>query len=76
MLKTYEAVLEPNGHLQFLEAMPTPVSESCRVLVTFTSPLQSADTALCGAALSEFALAEDWSRKEEDAAWAHLQSGK
>ncbi len=37
MLQTYEAVLEPNGHLQFLEGQPEPLSESCRVLVTFTN---------------------------------------
>ena len=30
------------------------------------------DTAL----LSEAALAEDWNRAEEDAAWAYLQPGK
>lgn len=36
MLQTYEAVLEPNGHLQFLESLPETLSESCRVLVTFT----------------------------------------
>ena len=28
------------------------------------------------ALLSEAALAEDWNRPEEDAAWAHLQPGK
>jgi len=36
MLQTYEAVLEPNGHLQFLEGLPETLSESRRVLVTFT----------------------------------------
>ncbi|MDO8844106.1 MAG: hypothetical protein Q7U98_15460 [Methylicorpusculum sp.] len=76
MLKTYEAVLEPNGQLHFLEAVPTPSTTSCRVLVTFTTEQQPADTALCGASLSEAALAEDWLRNEEDAAWAHLQLGK
>lgn len=76
MLQTFEAVLEPDGHIQFMEAIPAPLSESCRVLVTFTSLPQSADTALCGAVLNEAALAEDWSRHEEDAAWAHLQAGK
>ena len=30
------------------------------------------DTAL----LSERALAEDWNRPEEDAAWSHLQQGR
>ncbi len=36
MFQTYEAVLEPNGHLKFLESLPETLSESRRVLVTFT----------------------------------------
>jgi hypothetical protein len=76
VLKTYEAVLEPDGHLRFMEDIATPIFESCRVLVTFTSPSQSLDAALCDVVLSEAALAEDWSRSEEDAAWVHLQRDK
>lgn len=62
MLKTYEAVpaLEKVAH---------------RVLVTFTSEA-TADTALCGAILSEMALSEDWAREEENVAWAHLRAAK
>lgn len=44
MLQTYEAVLEPNGHLNFLEEAPAPVSASRRVLVTFTEPAVAAST--------------------------------
>jgi hypothetical protein len=76
MLKTYEAVLEPDGHLHFLEAGPTLDKVARRVLVTFTQETAPVDTALCGASLSEKALAEDWTRSEEDAAWAHLQAAK
>jgi hypothetical protein len=76
MLKTYEAVLEPDGHLHFLEAVPTLDKVARRVLVTFTQEAAPVDTALCGASLSEKALAEDWTRSEEDAAWAHLQAAK
>jgi hypothetical protein len=37
MLPTYEALLEPDGRLQFLEATPPPtVVQARRVLVTFT----------------------------------------
>ena len=36
------------------------------------SRVRNANAAL----LSEAALAEDWNRPEEDAAWAHLQPGK
>lgn len=38
MLPTYEAMLEPDGHLQFLEKVPEPFVEKRRVLVTFTQP--------------------------------------
>ena len=73
MLQTYEAVLQPNGQLQFLDG-PAPAAGAPRhVLVTFTDEAVASDTALSGAALSEPALARDWLRDEEDAAWAHLQ---
>ena len=74
MLQTYEALLEPNGHIHFTEAVPVPVVASCRVLVTFTSTPADIESALCGARLSEPALAQDWLSEEEDAAWAHLQT--
>lgn len=76
MLQTYEAVLEPNGHLQFTEAVPTQTATACRVLVTFTDAPPEAEAVLCGARLSEPALAKEWLSEEEDAAWAHLQTGK
>lgn len=75
MLQTYEAVLEPNGHLQFLE-MPPASTARYRVLVTIQDELPASDTALCGARSSEAALAEDWQREEEDGAWAHLQAAR
>lgn len=76
MLHTYEAVLQPNGSLQFLDWGATPMRKPCRVLVTFTEEPLPLDTALCGASLSESALAQDWLRDEEDAAWSHLQAAK
>jgi len=76
MLQTYEAVLQPNGHLQFLDASARSPLASRRVLVTFTDDAVPFDTASCGATLSESALAQDWQRIEEDAAWAHLQVAK
>ena len=72
MLQTYEAVLQPNGHLQFLEP-PQQVKKSRRVLVTFT---EESDDAVSGLLLSEQVLARDWLTDEEDAAWAHLQEDK
>lgn len=76
MLQTYEAVLQPDGHLQFLDLVATPPLTPRRVLVTFTEEFMPSDTALCGATLSEAALAQDWQRVEEDAAWTHLQAAK
>ena len=76
MLLTYEAVLQPNGQLQFLDLPPGQAKTPQRVLVTFTDEVLATDTALCGATLSQPALAQDWLRDEEEAAWAHLQPGR
>ena len=73
MLQTYEAVLQPNGSLQFLDLPTVSTLAPRRVLVTFTEEAAFLDTALSGAALSESALGQDWLRQEEDVAWAHLQ---
>ena len=76
MLQTYEAILQPNGSLQFLDLPAKPASGPCHVLVTFTDDLVQADSALCGATLSESVLAQDWLRDEEEDAWAHLHAAK
>ena len=76
MLQTYEAVLQPNGSLQFLDLPAASTLGPRRVLVTFTEEAALLDTALSGAALSESALGQDWLRLEEDAAWAHLQPAR
>ena len=77
MLPTYEAILQPDGRLQFVDGPAATESRAPRhVLVTFTDLPAAADTALSGALLSEPALAEDWLRDEETAAWAHLQPGR
>lgn len=76
MLQTFEAVLQPNGSLQFLDLPAMSTRTPRRVLVTFTDEPIPVDTELCGATLSESALAQDWQRDEEDAAWAHLQPAK
>jgi hypothetical protein len=70
-MKTVEAVIEPNGEVRLVE--PVHVSSPRRALVTI---LEEAPTVHDTALLSEPALAEDWNRAEEDAAWAHLQPGK
>jgi hypothetical protein len=70
-MKTVEAVIEPNGEVHLIE--PVRVRSPRRALVTIR---EEAPTVHDAALLSEAALAEDWSRAEEDAAWAHSQPGK
>jgi hypothetical protein len=72
MHQTVEAVIDEGGVVRLLEAVRLPAGR--RVLVTILeepAPLPH-ETAL----LSEAALAEDWNRPEEDAAWSYLQPEK
>ena len=66
MLRTIEAVIETDGRVRLLE--PISVGEARRALVTVLD-----EPAELTAALSEPALAADWNRPDEDAAWQHLQ---
>ena len=70
-MQTVEAIIETNGEVRLVE--PVRVSSRRRALVTI---LEEAPSVHDAALLSEAALAEDWNRPEEDAAWAHLQPGK
>jgi hypothetical protein len=70
-MKTVEAIIETDGKVHLVE--PIHVPTPCRALVTI---LEEAPTVNDAALLSEAALAEDWNRAEEDAAWAHLQPAK
>lgn len=70
MIQTVEAIIEPDGKVLLLESVQ--LKEPRRALVTILEDEPAAkvsETAL----LSEQALAEDWSRPEEDEAWSHLQ---
>ncbi|HEY0546118.1 MAG TPA: hypothetical protein VGC91_12130 [Pyrinomonadaceae bacterium] len=70
MIQTVEAIIEPDGKVQLLESVQ--LTEPRRALVTILEDEPAAkvsETAL----LSEQALAEDWSRPEEEEAWSHLQ---
>ncbi|MGD9634712.1 MAG: hypothetical protein AB7G28_21235 [Pirellulales bacterium] len=70
-MRTVEAIIEPNGEVRLAESVQ--LSSPRRALVTILEePPTGQETAL----LSEAALAEDWNRPEEDAAWAHLQPDK
>jgi hypothetical protein len=73
VIRTIEAVIDEHGQVSLLESVQ--LSEARRALVTILEeePVwHVAETAL----LSEPALAEDWNRPEEDAAWSHLQSAR
>ncbi len=68
MLQTIEATIDEQGNVRLLE--PVLLPEPRRAFVTILSDKACiSETAL----LSEAALAEDWDRPEEEAAWSHLQ---
>jgi hypothetical protein len=67
-MHTVPAEIDENGNVRLLEHVPN--SSKRRALVTiFDEGEELSETAL----LSEPALAEDWSRPEEDVAWSHLR---
>jgi hypothetical protein len=70
-MRTVEAIFQPSGEVRLVE--PVHVRSPRRALVTI---LEEEPLVHDAASLSEPALAEDWNRPEEDAAWAHLQPGK
>ena len=72
MLRTVEAEIDGQGQVRLLE--PVSLTGACRALVVILEPDDTAGLAET-ALLSEPALAEDWNRPEEDAAWSHLQKG-
>lgn len=67
-MHTVPAEIDENGNVRLLEELP--VSSKRRALVTV---LDEGDLVSETALLSEPALAEDWNRREEDDAWAHLR---
>jgi hypothetical protein len=71
MLRTIEAIIEPDGQVRLLEEVQ--LSGSRRALVTVLDEPADEASDISTALLSESALAEDWNRPEEDTAWAHLQ---
>lgn len=68
MIRTVEAVIDPHGNVRLLEDVRLPGPRRALVTILEDSP-RGDETAL----LSEAALAADWNRPEEDAAWSHLQ---
>lgn len=71
MIKTIEALIDEHGQVRLRESVSLPSAR--RALVTILEePATISETAL----LSESALAEDWNKPEEDAAWSHLQRAR
>lgn len=69
-MRTIEAIIDRDGHVQLLE--PVHSDTPCRALVTIFDAGDDG-TGDVGR-LSEPVLARDWTRPEEDEAWASLQS--
>ena len=73
MIRTVEAVVDEKGNVKLLEPVRLPSGRRALVTILEDRPaVWVEETAL----LSEPALAEDWNRPEEDAAWSHLQQGR
>ena len=72
MIRTVEAVIDERGRVRLIE--PVELGGKRRALVTILEeePVHPHEAAL----LTEAALAEDWNRPEEDAAWSHLQPAR
>ena len=70
MIRTVEALIDERGNGRLLEPVQLASARRAIVVILEDSPdLGIDETAL----LTEQALAEDWNRPEEDAAWSHLQ---
>lgn len=68
MIRTLEATIDERGTVLLQESIALTGPHRALVTILEEEPHINA-TAL----LSEAALAEDWNRPEEDAAWSHLQ---
>ena len=75
MLQTVEAMIDETGNVRLLG--PLQLSSARRALVTILDETRAGGEQTHAfpekALLSEPALASDWNRPEEDAAWSHLQ---
>lgn len=75
MPKTVEAIVDEDGAIQLPDSIS--LKRDQRVLVTILEDSDDESTSETTisetASLSEAALAEDWTRDEEDEAWTHLQ---
>ncbi|MEP1213755.1 MAG: hypothetical protein ABJM11_06480 [Marinobacter sp.] len=68
MLQTVEALIDEQGHIQWLEKVS--IKGYRRVLITLLDDDESQEEVLVAA---ESALKDDWLKDEEDEAWEHLK---
>ena len=73
MLQTVEAVVDEKGNVRLLEVVRLTAAHRALVTILDEAPARRVPEA---ALLGEQALAEDWNRPEEDAAWSHLQPAR
>lgn len=71
MIQTVEAVIDEDGRVRLLGEVRIDAPRRALVTVLDEPAAAPGEAAL----LAEAALAADWSRPEEDAAWSHLQPG-
>ena len=72
MLRTIEAIIDRDGKVHLQQEIQLPEPRRALVTILDEPAYLISETTL----LSEDALAEDWTRPEEDEAWAHLQPDK
>ena len=72
MIQTVEAVVDADGQVRLLGELTVPGPRRALVTVLEEPAALPGEAAL----LAEAALAVDWNRPEEDAAWSHLQPGR
>ena len=72
MIQTVEAVVDATGHVRLLGEVRVNAPRRALVTVLDEPAAIPGEAAL----LAEAALAADWLRPEEDAAWSHLQPEK
>jgi hypothetical protein len=75
MPKTVEAIVDEEGAIQLPDSISLKRDQRVLVIILEDSDDKSTSetTISATASLSEAALAEDWTREEENEAWTHLQ---
>ena len=72
MLRTIEATIDRDGRVYLQQEVQLPEPRRALVTTLDEPAYLISETTL----LSENALAEDWTRPEEDEAWSHLLADK